>query len=108
MACLLIGRGLQKGPDYDREKGRVKVSSKEVIPDFHFPPLRAALEVKFVDQTRKRSEVIDEINADTLAYMKVYDHVLFVVYDLGIIRDEIEFRSDLEATPGVTVVVVKH
>ena len=31
---LLIGRGYEKGIDYDREVGRVKVSSKEVIPDF--------------------------------------------------------------------------
>jgi len=105
---LLIGRGLQKGTDYDREKGRVKISSKEVIPDFHFPPLRAALEVKFVAESRKRSEVIDQINADIQAYLTAYDHVLFIVYDLGIIRDEIEFRSDLEAVPGITVVVVKH
>jgi len=30
---VLIGRGLIKGQDYDRETGRVKVSTKEVIPD---------------------------------------------------------------------------
>ena len=42
---LLIGRGMTKGVDYDREVGRVKVSSKEVVPDFIFPKLGAALEV---------------------------------------------------------------
>lgn len=36
---LLIGRGLEKGIDYDREVGRVKVSSKEVVPDFVLPQL---------------------------------------------------------------------
>jgi hypothetical protein len=32
---LLIGRGMEKGLDYDRESGRVKYSSKKVIPDFN-------------------------------------------------------------------------
>lgn len=31
---LLIGRALLKGIDYDRERGRVKVSIKEFAPDF--------------------------------------------------------------------------
>jgi hypothetical protein len=43
---LLIGRGFTKGIDYDRETGRVKVSIKEVVPDFVFPKLGLALEVK--------------------------------------------------------------
>ncbi len=34
---LLIGKGLQKGLNYDRETGRVKVAGKESIPDFIFP-----------------------------------------------------------------------
>jgi hypothetical protein len=38
---LLIDRGLNKGIDYDREVGRVKVSSKEVIPEFYFSEVRA-------------------------------------------------------------------
>ena len=37
---LLVGRGLQKGQEYDRETGRVKMSSKESIPDFILPPLK--------------------------------------------------------------------
>ena len=43
---LLIGRGLAKGVDYDREVGRVKVSIKEVVPDFVLPKLSLAVEVK--------------------------------------------------------------
>ena len=31
---LLIGKGMEKGVDYDREVGRVKISIKEVVPDF--------------------------------------------------------------------------
>lgn len=40
---LLIGRGMQKGQDYDREVGRVKISAKEVIPDFIIPPCLSPL-----------------------------------------------------------------
>ena len=105
---LLIGRGLTKGLDYDRETGRVKVSVKEVIPDFIFPKLGLALEVKLSkDKDRSRS-IVDEINADIRAYSKKYTSLLFVVYDLGTIRDEVEFKQDLEAPDGIAVIVVKH
>lgn len=33
---------------------------------------------------------------------------MFVVYDLGFIRDEMEFRQDLEDPMKSMVVVVKH
>ena len=105
---LLIGRGLQKGQDYDRETGRVKVSSKESIPDFIFPKLDEAVEVKLVKDRRRVSEVIDEINADIAAYSTKYRHLLFIVYDLGQIPDEVEFRHGLENDPNVQVIVVKH
>ncbi len=105
---LLIGRGMQRVLDYDRESGRVKVSIKEVIPDFNFPMLGLALEVKLAKTTAKSREIVDEINADIQAYGKWYRSILFVVDDLGSIRDESEFKRDLEATNGVSVIVVKH
>lgn len=105
---LLIGRGLTKGLDYDRETGRVKVSVKEVVPDFVLPKLGMALEVKLAKTSSKTRALVDEINADILAYGKRYPAILFVVYDLGTIRDESEFTRDLEATDGVEVLVVKH
>lgn len=105
---LLIGRGLTKGVDYDREVGRVKVSSKEVIPDFILPKLALAVEVKLLRDAAKRSALIDEINADIQAYGKEYAYLVFVVYDLGGIRDEIEFKQDLHNDRNVFVVVVKH
>jgi len=43
---LLIGRGMAKGSEYDRETGRVKTSGKESIPDFIFRQLNLCLEVK--------------------------------------------------------------
>ncbi len=105
---LLIGRGLTKGIDYDRETGRVKVSIKEVIPDFIFSRLGLALEVKLSKDRNKSRAIVDEINADIQAYGKKYSSILFAIYDLGTIRDEVEFKQDLEITDQVFVVIVKH
>jgi len=106
---IFVGRGLEKGSDYDREVGRVKVSSKEVVPDFILPKLETAIEVKFAKVPGRLGVIVDEINADIRAYGLEYPAIVFVVYDLGgAIRDETEFRRDLEATDGVRVVIVKH
>lgn len=105
---LLIGRGMQKGQDYDREVGRVKVSAKEVVPDLIVPPLSLAIEVKLIKTSGRVREAVDEINADIAAYSIKYRQLLFLVYDLGCIRDEIEFRHDLEKVGNVDVLVIKH
>ena len=106
--ALLIGRRLQKGVDYDREVGRVKVSAKEVVPDFIMPRLSLAIEVKLIKTPSRVRLVVDEINADIRAYSKGYRSLLFIVYDLGHIRDEIEFKQDLEDPGNVSIVVVKQ
>jgi len=105
---LLIGRGLNRGVDYDREKGRVKVSAKEVIPDFIFPFYNLALEVKLLNTKEKLGVLIDEINADIQSYCKKYSQVYFIIYDLGIIRDEIEFKNDLDNQSNIFLIIVKH
>lgn len=105
---LLIGRGLAKGIDYDRETGRVKVSIKEFKPDFIFPRLGLALEVKLSKNKEKSREIVDDINADINAYSKKYPYLLFVIYDLGTIRDEAEFKQSLESPDGISVIVIKH
>lgn len=105
---LLIGRGLSKGLDYDRETGRVKVSAKEVVPDFIFLRLKLALEVKLLKESARIGSLIDQINADIRSYSKSYPYILFLIYDLGAIRDENEFRVDLESADGVTVIIIKH
>lgn len=105
---LLIGRGLQKGIDYDREVGRVKISIKEVIPDFIFPKLGLALEVKLSKDRKRSKEIVDEINADATSYGKEYSSILFVIYDVGSIRNEAEFKQDLELGDGVSIIIVKH
>ena len=50
------------------------------------------IEVKLLRAGRK-SKVIEEISADITAYKKMYPHQLFVVYDLGEIQNETEFKT---------------
>ena len=106
--ALLIGRGLIKGIDYDREVGRVKVSIKEVVPDFILHKLNMAIEVKLSKDKAKSKAIVDEINADIQAYAKRYSRLLFIIYDMGSIRDETEFKQDLENSQNTSVIVVKH
>ena len=61
---MLVGRGLQKGQDYDREVGRVKVATKESVPDFIMPRLSLAMEVKLVKNAARAKAIVDEITAD--------------------------------------------
>ena len=105
---LFIGRGWNKGIDYDRETGKFEFSGREYIPDFVIPKLELCIEVKLLKENRK-SKVIEEISADVTAYSKQYKRIIFVVYDLGYIRDETEFRRDIEnAKDDVKVIIVKH
>jgi DpnII restriction endonuclease len=73
-----------------------------------FPRLSLALEVKLARDKEKSRGIVDEINADIRAYSKSYASLLFVIYDLGSIRDETEFTQDLETTDGTSVIIVKH
>jgi hypothetical protein len=105
---LLIGKGLSRGIDYDREVGRIKVSIKEYKPDFIFLKLDLALEVKLSKTKSKSKEIVDEINADIQAYGKKYSQLLFLIYDIGTIRDEEEFKNDIDNKTSIQVIVVKH
>lgn len=104
---LLLGRGLAKGADYDRESGKFEFSGKEYIPDFIIPKMSLCIEVKLLREGKK-SKIIEEISADITAYKKAYTRQLFVVYDLGVIQNEIEFKRDIEMSEGVKVIIVKH
>ena len=105
--ALLLGRGLNKGIDYDRESGKFEFSGKEYIPDFIIPKLSLCIEVKLLRENRK-SKVIEEISADITAYSKQYQRQLFIVYDLGCIQNEEEFKRDIENAGNVKVIIVKH
>lgn len=105
---LLTGRGMAKGIDYDRETGRVKTSGKESIPDFIFDNLKLCLEVKLSKSRDDLRGIVDQMNADIRSYGTKYERQIYVVYDLGSIRDEAEFKKDIESSPGVLVIVIKH
>lgn len=105
---LLIGKGWNKGIDYDRETGKIEFSGKEYIPDFIVSKLDLCIEVKLLREGKK-SRIIDEINADITAYNKMYKRQMYIIYDLGEIRDEVEFKRDIEsAHDEIKVIVVKH
>lgn len=105
---LFVGKGWNKGIDYDRETGKFVFSGKEYIPDFIVPKLNLCIEVKLLKDGRK-SRIIEEINADITAYNKIYKRQLFVVYDLGVVRDEVEFKRDIEnAKDDIKVIIVKQ
>ncbi|WP_088825858.1 hypothetical protein [Listeria goaensis] len=105
---FLIANSYDKGMDYDRETGKFNFSGREYIPDFIVPPLKLCIEVKLLKEKGKRSKLIEEINADVTAYSKQYERILFLVYDLGNIRDEVEFRRDIEAAGSVKLLLIKH
>ena len=105
---LFVGKGWQKGTDFYRESGH-KFSGRDYIPDFTIPKLELCLEVKLLKDESRKSKVIEEINADITAYSKEYKRQLFLIYDIGIIRDEIEFKHDIEnSQSNIKVIIVKH
>lgn len=108
LETLLVGRGYSRGIDYDRETGRIKTGTKESIPDFIFPRLAMALEVKLTKNSTDRQRIVDEINADIQAYGKKYETIIFIVYDLGSIRNEDEFKHEIEDKIRIFLEVIKH
>lgn len=105
---LLVGKGMQKGIDYDRETGRVKHAGKESVPDFVFRQEKMVLEVKICNRSGKLADIIDEMNADIIAYSTIYERVWFLVYDIGFIRDEGELIQGLQKSEQVKCAIVKH
>lgn len=105
---LFIGSGMQKGSDYDREAGEIKYSGRKYIPDFVIKSLNMCIEVKLLKEAASRAKSIEEINADITAYSTQYPNILFVVYDVGIVRDVEEYRRDISKNIGVKIIIIKH
>ncbi|MBA7590916.1 hypothetical protein ES708_33059 [subsurface metagenome] len=101
---LLIGADIP----YGREVDSIEYSSKTYKPDFSLPKIGLAVEVKLCRQDRREKEIIAEINDDILAYKSKYPNLIFIVYDLGYIRDKDRFCGSFEEHGNVTVRVVKH
>lgn len=101
---LLVGADLS----YSRETDAIEYSSKTYTPDFTLRRLDLALEVKLCSTPGREKELIAEINDDILAYRTKYGNILFVVYDVGLIRDVERFVTSFEASDSVLVRVIKH
>ena len=101
---LLIGIEFK----YSREKERFEYSSKSYIPDFVLTDINMAVEIKFCNSKGKEKEIVDEINADIMAYNTRYKNSMFIVYDIGIIRDVEQFINPFSEHDNISIVVVKH
>lgn len=99
---LLIGAEI----DYKREYPHIQYSTKEFIPDFSFENIGLAVEVKLCNANEKA--LIQQLNDDILAYKTQFPNVLFIIYDLGVIRDVDKFKQSFENSENVIVHVIKH
>lgn len=90
-----------------KEQEKIVYSSKTYHPDFCFPKISTVLEIKFCDKQGREKEIISEINDDIVAYKTKYSNIIFLVYDMGHIRDRDRFKADIEAQ-GAIIMVVKH
>ena len=93
---------------YEREADKIVYSSKTYIPDFSLAKINLAVEVKLCSRAEREKELPEEINDDILAYQTKYQNLLFIIYDLGYIRDIDRFCSSFEQHENVTIRVVKH
>jgi len=93
---------------YWREQETIPYSSKKYIPDFTFPGIDTALEIKLCNREGREKDIISQINDDILAYKTKYPNIIFLVYDVGYIRDVDKFKGDIKSQKGVIVLVIKH
>jgi hypothetical protein len=96
------------GFKYLRDQETITYSSKSYKPDFTFPVIDTALEIKLCNRAGREKDIIAEINDDILAYKTKYPNNIFLVYDLGQIRDIDRFKADIESQDRVIVLVIKH
>lgn len=101
---LLIGAEIV----YSREADRVEYSSKTYVPDFTLAKIDMAIDMKLCNREGREKDIIAEINDDILAYKTKYGNLLFIVYDIGFVRDIDRFVASFEKHPDVLVRVVKH
>jgi len=97
-----------KEVDFLREQEKIVYSSKTYHPDFSFPRINTVVEIKLCDKKEREKEIISEINDDILAYKTKCPNIIFIVYDLGFIRDTDKFKEDIESMDTVIVKVIKH
>lgn len=101
---LLVGADVP----FSRETVSIEYSSKTYKPDFVIEKADLAIDIKLCGKGGREKEIIAEINDDILAYKTKYGNLLFVIYDLGQVRDADKFARHFEDQEGVVVQIVKH
>ena len=96
------------GMSYHREKERAAVGPTTFIPDFTLAELNLAIEVKLTNEKHSAADAQHEIAEDITAFRTKWPHILFVVYDCGVISDPEQLRRENQKLFGVRVLVVKH
>ena len=102
---LFIGGSLDG--EFTRDKESIVYSSKTYYPDFVFGRIKTVVETKLCNVPKREKQIIAEINDDILAYSTKYANLVFVVYDVGTIKDIDQFKNGIESK-NVLVRVVKH
>lgn len=100
---LLIARNYE----YERESPSFEFAGKKYKPDF-FESHKTVLEIKLCNNGQKSKKIVDEIGADIVAYTTRFEHLIFVIYDLGFIRNPTKFKGDVERNhPNLVVLIVQ-
>lgn len=103
---IFIGASLDS--DFIREKVTIQYSTKSYIPDFIFEKIDTIVKLKLCKTPEKVKEIISEINDDIVAYKTKFANLIFVGYDLGMIRDQDLVKTNLQNNEQVIVRIVKH
>jgi hypothetical protein len=91
-----------------REKEAAPVGPRAFHPDFTVRDIELAIEVKLASPTHNASAIQEEIAADISAYRTKWRHLLFIIYDNGVITDPYQMRRANMQHFGISVVIVKH
>jgi len=95
--------------EFTREKENLVYSPKHISQTFTFKRINTVVEAKLCDAPNREKEIIAEINDDILAYKTKYSNLIFVIYDIGSIRDQELFKGSIEqAHEHVIVRIIKH
>jgi len=92
--------------NFSREFPHIEYSSKQYIPDFSIEKLDLAIEIKLCKKDEKL--LIAQINDDILAYKTKFRNLIFLIYDIGQIRDVDKFKGSIEIHDDVIVQVIKE
>jgi hypothetical protein len=96
------------GLAFTRDMEGVPVGAKVFKPDFVVPSIDLAMEVKLARGNHGAADIQEEINADISAYRTRWKRLMFIVYDIGCVKDPHRLRSENQKLFGVSVIVVKH